>query len=135
MADVVQLIGAMLWDGDNESCAMCADAAATRCVGGEGWCDDCLAREALSALTAADKALRLALPVMRRTSYEYLDCHAVAGDITSISRMDWAEVEDDIAAIVAAEAAVGAQTDIEDVDTEWMNRAIARFAALNGDER
>ena len=45
------LASAARWDGDLQDCEMCADALATWCVGGEGWCADCLAVHAINALS------------------------------------------------------------------------------------
>lgn len=53
------------------------------------------------------EALRLALPVMRRTAVEYLESVMVNDDPTSIAPSEWAEIAPDLEAIVAAEACVG----------------------------
>ena len=56
-------------------------------------------------------ALRLALPVMRRTVAEYLDSVMVRSDPATIAPIEWEEVAPDLDAIVAAEACVGRVTE------------------------
>ena len=58
-------------------------------------------------------ALRLALPVMRRTAAEYLDSVMVHGDPATIAPAEWSEVAPDLDAIAAAEACVGRIADAE----------------------
>ena len=64
-------------------------------------------------------ALRLALPVLRRTAAEYLDSVMVRSDPASISPADWDEIADDLEAIVAAEACIGRIT-----EPSWLDAII-----------
>lgn len=80
---------------------------------------------------ALANAVRKSLPMMRRNAFYYLDSHAVKGRIETISRMDYDEVADDLAAIVATEGCIGKVPDIDDVDTAWLDAAIARFSEVS----
>jgi hypothetical protein len=70
------------------------------------------------------EALELALPVMRRNVYEYLQGVAVKDDPASISPADRAEVAVDIRAIRVAQSCVGCVPDMGGVDTAWLDTAL-----------
>jgi len=70
-------------------------------------------------------ALRMALPVMRRTAWEYFSSVTVKGNPATICLAEWREIAPDVRAIMAAELCVGPQPDMEIVDTVWLNACIA----------
>jgi hypothetical protein len=70
------------------------------------------------------EALELALPVMRRVLYEYLQGVAVKDDLASILPAEWAEVAVDIRAIRVAQSCVGWVPDMGGVDTAWLDTAL-----------
>ena len=58
-----------------------------------------------------DEALRMALPILRRTAAEYLDSVMVNADPATITPSEWRDVAPDLEAILGAEACVGRVTD------------------------
>lgn len=77
------------------------------------------------ALRAAQEALRLAIPVIRRGLWDYLPQCMVRGDPRTIAAAEWDEVADDIRALRAATAIVGPQPDYEFVDAGEVDQALA----------
>ena len=69
--------------------------------------------------TDMTEALRLALPVMRRTAAEYLDSVMVRSDPATIAPAEWEEIAPDLDAIAAAEACVGRVT-----EPSWLDAII-----------
>lgn len=67
------------------------------------------------------EALRMALPVMRRTAAEYLESVMVRHDPASIAPSEWAEIAPDLDAIVAVEACVGRDPDDETRERLWLD--------------
>lgn len=67
------------------------------------------------------EALRMALPVMRRTAAEYLESVMVRHDPASIAPSEWAEIAPDLDAIVAAEACVGRDPEDETRERLWLD--------------
>lgn len=70
-------------------------------------------------------ALRMALPVMRRTAFEYLESVAIKRDPATIAPAEWQEIAPDLEAICAAEACVGL---VEDDDGQWLDDILASKA-------
>lgn len=54
----------------------------------------------------AHDALRLALPLLRATAADLIDCMTINGDPATIAPIEWEEIAPDLDAIVAAEACV-----------------------------
>ena len=73
-------------------------------------------------------ALRAALPVMRRTVWEYLGSVTIHRDPDTIVSVEWEEIADDVRAIWAATACVGPQPDQYGVDTAWLDDILATQA-------
>lgn len=67
------------------------------------------------------EALRLALPVMRRTAAEYLESVMIRHDPATIAPAEWAEIAPDLDAIVAAEACVGRDDTDEARERLWLD--------------
>lgn len=94
---------------------------------GDARCTCAIGSDALALIEYQETALRLALPVMRRTVSEYLESVTVKRDHASIALAEWGEIGPDIQAIIAATALVGPEPDVEGVDTEWLDEAIRRY--------
>lgn len=92
---------------------------------GDARCTCNIGQDALTLIDAQADALRVALPVLRRGASEYLESVTVKRDPASICAYEWEDVAPDIAAIRAATAIVGAQPDVEGVDTAWLDAALA----------
>lgn len=78
-------------------------------------------------------ALRMALPVMRRTAAEYLESVMVRHDPNSITPAEWDEIRPDLDAIVAAEACVGRQED-DSRERLWLDPILDTHARLRATE-
>lgn len=75
-------------------------------------------------LRQANAALRAALPVLRRSAWEFIASCAFRDDPATLCPEDWASVAPDIKAIRLAESCVGPQLDLSGVDGSWLDAAI-----------
>jgi hypothetical protein len=77
---------------------------------------------------AMAEALRAALPAMRRAAYWFFEGVAIRLDPFSITPPELDEAAAEARAIRLAEACVGRQPDFPEVDTEFLDAALARAA-------